>query len=494
MLAIAIKFFSGAYHATPWGRHVNEGVPEWPLSPWRLLRALIATWKRSFPDLSEERVRQLVKMLSSSPPSFWLPPATLGHTRHFMPWFKKSMDDKTMVFDTFVVVPREEPVLFMWDVDLKSEDVALLTDLLDRLSYFGRRESWCQAYLSEPKPTNCEVLTNTSSETAKGLEPVRVLCPSPDVSLDELMVETTELRVKHKRLDPPGSVWTTYGLPQHALRPQKAHRSLPAERYVDVMRFALDGTPLPLVTETVYIGELARLSIMAQYGRLYNGNTSPVISGKDTEGRPLKGHQHAYYLPTDEDRDGRVDHLTLYSTSGFSSAEQKAISRLRELNFGDQRGCIRLLFLGSGSLKEPGIRNKAGLTFGQSKVWESVTPLMLTRYPKTYRDGRPKIQCNGFQQDGPEDQIMREWKQHQELNPNLPDLVSIKRVGHLSLSGRRISWLDFRRWRRFGSAPAPASFGGGFRLEFSNTVFGPVSFGYANHYGLGLFRPVSSSS
>ena len=45
-LSIAVAFPAGRFHATPWGHHVNEGLPEWPPSPWRLLRALIATWKR----------------------------------------------------------------------------------------------------------------------------------------------------------------------------------------------------------------------------------------------------------------------------------------------------------------------------------------------------------------------------------------------------------------------------------------------------------------
>ncbi len=30
MIEIAFRFTAGRYHATPWGRHVNEGVPEWP--------------------------------------------------------------------------------------------------------------------------------------------------------------------------------------------------------------------------------------------------------------------------------------------------------------------------------------------------------------------------------------------------------------------------------------------------------------------------------
>ena len=33
MTAVALRFLAGRFHATPWGHHVNEGVPEWPPSP-----------------------------------------------------------------------------------------------------------------------------------------------------------------------------------------------------------------------------------------------------------------------------------------------------------------------------------------------------------------------------------------------------------------------------------------------------------------------------
>jgi CRISPR-associated protein Csb2 len=41
---LALRFPLGRYHATPWDRSANEGTTEWPPSPWRLLRALVATW------------------------------------------------------------------------------------------------------------------------------------------------------------------------------------------------------------------------------------------------------------------------------------------------------------------------------------------------------------------------------------------------------------------------------------------------------------------
>src|SRR5271165_3849406 len=113
VIAIAVSFPSGRYHATPWGRHVNEGAPEWPPSPWRLLRGLVATWKRKLSELPQLEVEAILKTLSM-PPEFYLPSATAAHSRHYMPWFKKGPLDKTLVFDGFVAVPRESELAIIW--------------------------------------------------------------------------------------------------------------------------------------------------------------------------------------------------------------------------------------------------------------------------------------------------------------------------------------------------------------------------------------------
>ena len=46
MIALRLRFPAGRYHATPWGRHVNEAALAWPPEPLRMLRALIACHHR----------------------------------------------------------------------------------------------------------------------------------------------------------------------------------------------------------------------------------------------------------------------------------------------------------------------------------------------------------------------------------------------------------------------------------------------------------------
>ena len=109
-------------------------------------------------------------------------------------------------------------------------------------------------------------------------------------------------------------------------------------------RFALDGPVLPLVEDTLKIAEIARSTAMGIYRRieeqrLYHGPTpsgeplprSAVFSGKNDSGIPLEGHQHAFFIPTDEDRDGRIDHLTIIAEMGFGPREVKALNTLRRL-------------------------------------------------------------------------------------------------------------------------------------------------------------------
>src|SRR5271169_5032352 len=98
MIVVSFDFIAGKYHAMPWARHVNEGAVEWPPSPWRILRALIAIWKRTLPDLPQAEVENIFKALAQ-PPQFFLPPATTGHKRHFMPLNERS---RKLVIDAFV--------------------------------------------------------------------------------------------------------------------------------------------------------------------------------------------------------------------------------------------------------------------------------------------------------------------------------------------------------------------------------------------------------
>lgn len=74
MAVLEIRFLSGHYHATAWGRNVNEGEPEWPPAPHRLARALLDIWYRRHPEFAENSVKEALLLLAG--------PATHGCPAH----------------------------------------------------------------------------------------------------------------------------------------------------------------------------------------------------------------------------------------------------------------------------------------------------------------------------------------------------------------------------------------------------------------------------
>src|ERR1051326_5524195 len=119
MPIVELRFPTGRVHATPLGRHVNEGAVEWPPSPWRILRALVATWHlKAKTDVSEPVVRELLHTLASKPPVYQWPGASLGHTRHYMPIIEGKSQKTTKVFDAFIHVSG--PLRVAWDVLLSA--------------------------------------------------------------------------------------------------------------------------------------------------------------------------------------------------------------------------------------------------------------------------------------------------------------------------------------------------------------------------------------
>lgn len=536
MIAISFRFLAGRYHATPWGRHVNEGAVEWPPSPWRILRALVATWKRTLPELPEPDVKPILETLAAEAPEFVLPPASTGHTRHYMPWFKRGPDDRTLVFDTFVAVSREAALQVRWpDASLDNGQRVPLARILANLNTLGRSESWCEATLLNTNdgarirehqlPVCAPLYDNVLRDDA---EIVRLLCPEANLAFADnhvitvttkttgrgknkqtvekrntiydpawnLCMETRQLH-KERWSDPPGSRWIHYARPRDCFRIEPAARPRAATRTqprIQVARYALDSTVLPLVTETLPVAEAARRALMSIYGRITERNgvrgRSPVLSGKNERGRPLTGHRHAYYLPTDEDGDGRLDHLTVFACDGLASDERRVLDRLRQLNTGrkgEERHPLRLLLLGMGALKEyrPG-------PLGESKVWVSATPYIATRHAKTR--GRDRIDTACPQTRA----AFLAADLREQIRTVRPDIASLAEdvcieplfdYGAFKVADR---WrpIQFKRFRSKPGDDGGRRLAGAFRLTFTLVLNGPLVLGWSGHFGMGLFVPI----
>ncbi|MDP8244759.1 MAG: type I-U CRISPR-associated protein Csb2 [Candidatus Hinthialibacter antarcticus] len=547
MIAIALRFSAGRFHATPWGRHVNEGVPEWPPSPWRMLRSLIAAWKIKTREYSNEDVRPIVEAMLALP-DFCLPAATSGHTRHYMPWNKSS--PTTLVFDAFVCVDREDELVALWpDAELDESQRNILSKILDNLGYFGRAESWCEARLLDDadaaqRTPNCSPLNGEPPD--KNQELVRVLCADPAQALSDeyvteeittgrgnnktvvkqsqydpswnLCMETEQLH-KERWSDPPGSQWVRYLRQSDCLsptpKPKSARRRGPA---IQVIRYALDSTVLPLLQDTLPMAEAARRALMGSFGRIqwnreHQGEPLPpsgewpkseLLSGKDASGTPLKGHGHAFYIPTDEDGDGRLDHLTVYCPQGFErgSGELVAADKIRTLMTFDESKPLRVLLMGLGNAND-----YAPFPVRASRVWVSATPFIATRHPKAKgikRDPEPVLRDPvAFLK-----QVLREELSRLALRENMQAyqqaidsavITPLGENGNFMISpanwmtagkgsSRSIRPIQFKKHRMRKKRESSLRCGA-FQIEFPVEVPGPILLGKNSHFGMGLFLP-----
>ena len=477
MVAIKFTFTANRYHATQWGRHVNEGVLEWPPSPWRMLRGIVATWRRTLPELPSERVEPILGALASEYPKFHLPPASTGHTRHYMPYNEGTRERTTLVIDSFVAIEPRLSLFAVWpNLELDSQQRDDLGRILRNMPYLGRAESWVNAELALEYPEPNSYALDNGMLPGGDFEVIRTLVPQRHIGLKDLEVETSELRDKG-RIDPEGAHWYPYVRKQDCFTSLRTDRPRRAVRDSNptVVRFALSGKVLPMAFDTLRWGDVSRDAVMSKYGSQNDRATSETLSGKDASGKPLKGHRHAFYLPTDEDGDGRLDHLTVWAPGGLEEKEFQAIVWVRELNRGGGRDSLQLAYQAHGSV---GDFDDVSPLFGKSKRWRSLTPYVLTRHRK--RDS-----------DSPEEQIAREVK----LRPGLPQLVNVilehnpkKRIAPMK-QGRSDGFrpFNFFTYRQGGGSNAGGAFN--FELEFAEEVFGPIALGFACHYGMGLFVP-----
>jgi CRISPR-associated protein Csb2 len=472
MITIKMRFLAGRFHSTPWGHHVNEGVIEYPPSVWRLLRGLVATYHRTAPvDCDLESLKRILDALSD-PPEFHLPSVSVAHSRHY-----DQANGGIKFFDTFVSISRRDQVVWIWPhAELASADRRRLAELLRNLGTFGRSESWCEAELADEFSIAPNSRPVNDESFKRGSETIRLLIPieKGDGLLSALLTETSEMR-KAKQLEPTGTRWVTYERDSELLRPNRFPRRIrPAAKVITVARFAISSTVLPLVTGTMPFADAARREV----SRNRAGNSfSETLIGKDWDGdaaiyRPSKGHRHAHFLPTDEDGDGRLDHLTVFAPCGFNDDDLGALDGIRSVKRPKNLPAARLVLTGLGNPVD--FRDLP--LFKQAKVWRSATPFSLPNFPNRGGGKPPRPR------DLPESQLAMELRRR-----GLPDPIRIARIeGYETEKRPVVRWLEFHAKRKQMTGKGLC----GFEIEFESPVAGPITVGFGSHFGLGLFLPV----
>jgi len=351
MPVIELGFPAGRFHATPWGRHVNEGAVEWPPSPWRILRALVATWYlKARSDVSETTVRELIHALASRPALFQLPGATLGHTRHFMPINEGKNEKRTKVFDSFIHLSGS--LRIHWDVLLSAQQQQALALLCERLSYLGRAESLVEAkaLLTDEAFTANAFPLDEDRPLPAGHELVRLLAPTTDERLQTWLakqaIEKESALVKAKRGKalkargaalpqnifealhadtgelqrsgwtlPPGGRLLDYIRPENCfdLEPVRLrHTSI----QFPLARFAVSSAVLPRITRAVSVAERIHQTLLSRFP---NGSAPTVFTGRTHEGIPLAGHRHAFILCEANGNRDSITHVNVFARDGFDA-------------------------------------------------------------------------------------------------------------------------------------------------------------------------------
>jgi len=525
----------------------------------------------AMPNVAEDAVpvSRLAALLGrlAEAPEIWLPRTSVGHTRHFFTIHESGVTRTTgsAVFDTFAVVDKAQPVVFLWPaVEIDEGQREDLRGLLKRLAYFGRAESWCATEYSPTPPAEAELgrthwraicwedaaidervalgrehrdftldrrlapLRSGSDEggdspvasEARRLLPqlaerrgtggqggshhlTDVLTREPEGSLLlRCLLRESGADMKDGLDRPVGTRWVHYAVPREIfnLPARPSRRSSPLHEKVHVVRYVLNTATtqrpvLPSLTDALLVGEQLRRAVMARHGA-----PSENFSGKTASGELLEGHQHAFFLPEDEDLDGFIDHVTVWCRRAFSASEIRALRSLTNLR---QRWGRPPLLVTPTRVAAADQCTDLPL-FRESAIAESITPYVPPRHAFRARGALREDEL-------PDRQLRRDILRRLEVVGDAG--VAVKSITfqgeqietsdgrHACRNGliqfgehrKPIRCLEFEQRRlkegRAGERPH-GQFGGSWRIEFSREVRGPLALGYACHYGLGQFRPV----
>jgi CRISPR-associated protein Csb2 len=477
MVTIEFCFPAGRYHANPWGRNVNEGEAEWPPSPYRLARALIDVQKRRHPAWPRSRMELVLDAISGRP-CYFLPPATTAHIRTFMSSNQRDVSIKQLIFDSFVAVDRHDKLLMVFDKDVGEQPKRDLACLLEEINYLGRSESWIKANLNGELPgADWDCLPSESAPESTEYEEEKIACVLPlndyqnmavaeTMSWFEALCLSTKEQLDQGWSNPPALAWINCSRKRSLLNnirlPRPKYQMTRAYRFI---KYAVQSKVRPRVQETVVFAERIRTKLMGIHRKIQGGHpdlVSAKFSGKNPDGTPLKSHAHAFFLPLDEDEDGRIDHLLISTQEPLDSSELLALDRLRSIWQSHGKPDANLIITAA--------REKPDFRYARS--WVSVTPFVTARH---YRRGRGEYfhWLSG--------EIRRECAFH-----NLPEPVSVDWIQWSVKGPRPIRWMEFARGKK-----GEREFRGyGCILRFNKPIAGPFALGARCHFGLGLFQPL----
>lgn len=239
--------------------------------------------------------------------------------------------------------------------------------------------------------------------------------------------------------------------------------------------FAIAAAVRPAITRAIAVGDCVRRALVA------HSDGHPTFLGR-MDGAPRTGHGHAFFLPADDDGDGRLDRIVICARDGFDERALGALERLhREPVWGHGGPDLRLTWLATcraddvGGLVNEAMRGRAA-QLGLARIWESHTPFVPPRFPRKH---------GGRAADAVEAQARR-----MIAGLGLPAPATIAPLaGEATPAG--VPWERFLLRRQRGGGACGVVRGHGLRLVFDRPVSGPIALGYGAHQGLGQFVAVA---
>ena len=238
--------------------------------------------------------------------------------------------------------------------------------------------------------------------------------------------------------------------------------------------FAISAAVRPGITRAIAVGDCVRKALVALSGG------HPTFVGR-MDGAPMTGHGHAFFLPADDDRDGRLDRIVICARDGFDERALAALDRLHRTPVWGYGGPdLRMTWLATcraddvGGLVGESMRGRAA-QLGLARIWESHTPFVPPRFPR---------KRGGHAADTVEAQARRML-----AGLGLPAPATITPLaGEATPAG--VPWERFLLRRQSGGGACGVVRGHGLRLVFDRPVSGPIALGYGAHQGLGQFVAV----
>lgn len=495
MFAVNIEFCNGTYHGNMWGKHINEGRVDYPPSNWRVIRALISVQKQLYGDTKDEVVYPILKKLATNFPKYYLDPnATEGCLKHYIPTNKSSSKGlKNLIFDTFVSAKHCQ---IIWsNIRLIDDEKRILTELFENMYYLGRVESRCIITTitdKKHKKPNCvpygtDGTDNTMEITNNNMEAISILTPKasafyPKERINSVFVTVKSL-YKHSLKMPPGSkqilyirkkISTDTTVTSPVITPiQETYKN-----NINFIRYAVRNRKIP-ITNALNLCKSVRTACMSDYGYQNNNKTTYLFSGKDKNGKPLRGNIHAIFIPEYDSGSypAYITHITVWSPKQMMG--KKELHTLFHLNkiygykYHPEMPILELEYDMSGVMND----NRKLPMFSSGKKYISSTPFILPYFLK-YRknDNKPKITIK---------ELIKK-----EIKNRYPDIYSylknikIEDSENTTIQGVLLS--DFHTNKTRGTHN-PGKNPYKITLEFAKLVRGPIMLGYASHMGLGMF-------